>query len=190
MIRCLGVQRLLRPCALVLVSHSSLNLLPLATTCTQVVCPDAGTPCALPWVSRDLVPWCMIFSEVMRAGATFVLGPPHWEVTFSWLMCSGVGVPRTARPAELGVTFPCSPAGAGGLAGPVCWAPGPPLVRLVEKGVRRKDRSVSRSPSRSLTLIAFEAAETCPSQHSRRLRAPKSPYWCRCGRPVTWCLGV
>ena len=47
---------------------TSLNLLPVDMTCTEAVCPDAGTPCALPWVTRDLVPWCMIFSEVMRAG--------------------------------------------------------------------------------------------------------------------------
>ena len=121
---CPGVQRLQRPCAVVLVSSSSLNLLPLGISCTQVVCPDAGTPCALPWVSRDLVPWCMIVLEVMRAGAKSVAGPPPWQVTFLWLMCFGVGVPRTARCAGLGVTYPCLPAGAGGLVGPVCWTPG------------------------------------------------------------------
>ena len=58
-----------------LVSHSCLNPLPLDITCSQVVCPDVGTPCALPWAPRDLVPWCMIFSEVMLAGGTFVPGP-------------------------------------------------------------------------------------------------------------------
>ena len=35
-------------------------------------------------------------------------------------LCSGVGASRTARRAGFGVTFLCSPAGAGGLAGPVC----------------------------------------------------------------------
>ena len=55
-----------------LVSHSSLNPLPLDITWSQVVCPDVGTRCALPWAPRDLVPWCMIFSEDMCGGGTFV----------------------------------------------------------------------------------------------------------------------
>ena len=119
-----------------LVSHSSLYSPPLDITCSQVVCPDVGTPCALPWTPCDLVPWCMIFSDVKRAGGTFVPGPPPWEVTFSRLMCSGVGEPRMARQAGLGVTFPCSPAGACVLVVPVCWAasPGPPFVWLMGKG--------------------------------------------------------
>ena len=133
-IRCPGVQRFRRQRALVLVSQSSLKLLALDISCSQVVCPDDGTPCAVPWVSRDLLPWCMIFSETMRAGSTFIPGPPPWEVKFSRLLCSGVGEPRTARRAGLRVTFPCSPAGAGGLVGAVCWAPGPPFVWLVRKG--------------------------------------------------------
>ena len=119
-----------------LVSHSSLNPLPLDITCSQVVCHDVGTSCALPWVLRDLVPWCMIFSEVMRSGGTFVPGPPPWEVTFARLMSFGVGELRTARRAGLGVTFPCSPAGAGRLFGPVFLAPGPPLVWLVGNGAQ------------------------------------------------------
>ena len=117
-----------------LVAHSSLNPLPLDITCSQVVRPDVGTPCALPWAPCDLLPWCMIFSEVMCDGSTFVTGPLPWEVTFSRLMCSGVGEPCTALRAGLGVTLPCSPARAGGLVGPVCWAPGPPLVWHVGKG--------------------------------------------------------
>ena len=131
---CPGVQHSRRPRTLVLVSHSSLNPLPLDITCSEVVCRDVGVPCALSWVPCDLVPWCMIFSEVMRAGGTFVPGPPSWEVKFSRLMCSGVGGLRTMRRAGLGVTLPCSPAGAGGLVGPVCWAPDPPLVWLAGKG--------------------------------------------------------
>ena len=81
-------------------------------------------------------PWFMIFSEIMRAGDTFVPGFPPWEVTFSRLMCSGVGEPRMVRWAGLGVTFQCSPVGASGLMGPVFWAasPGPPPVWLVGKG--------------------------------------------------------
>ena len=117
-----------------LVSHSSLNPWPLDIRCSQVVCPDIGTPCALPWAPRDLVLWGMIFSEVMRADGTFVPGPPPWEVTFSRLVCSGVGEPRTARRAGPSVTSPCSPTGARGLVGPVCWAPGPSLLSLVGKG--------------------------------------------------------
>ena len=39
-----------------LVSHSSLNPLPLDITCLQVVCPDIGTPCALPRAPRAVVP--------------------------------------------------------------------------------------------------------------------------------------
>ena len=117
-----------------LVSALSLDPLPLDITCSQVVFPDVGTPCALPWVPCDLVPWCMIFLEVMRAGGTLVPGLPRWEVTFSRRMCSCVQEPRTARRAGLGVTLPCSPAEAGGLVRPVCWAPGPPLVWLVGKG--------------------------------------------------------
>ena len=38
---------------------------------------------------------------------------------FSRLMCPGVRASRTARRTGLGVTFPCSPAGAGGLLGSV-----------------------------------------------------------------------
>ena len=133
-IRCPGVQRFQRPRALVLVSHSSLQPLPLDITSSQVVYLDVGTPCAPAWVAGDLVPWCMIFSEVMRASGIFVPEPPPLEVTFSRLMCSGVGEPRTARRAGLGVTLPCSPAGAGGLVAPVCWIPGPPLVWVVGKG--------------------------------------------------------
>ena len=174
-----------------LVSRSSLNLLPLDTTCTQVVCPDAGTPCAVPWVSRDLVPWCMIFSEVMRAGGTFVPGPPPWEVKFSWLMCSGAGVPRTARRAGLRVTFPVSLAGASGLICPVCWAPGTPLVRLARKGVRRKDRSVSRPPSCSPTLVASGAAGNVPLATFLQVTcaelAQVVPLWAACDL-VPWCL--
>ena len=35
---------------------------------------------------------------------------------FGWPgLCSGAGASRTARQAGLGVTLPCSPAGAGGL---------------------------------------------------------------------------
>ena len=56
-----------------LVSNSSLPPLPLDITCSQVVRADVGTPCALPWAPHDLVPWCMISSEVMRAGGTFFL---------------------------------------------------------------------------------------------------------------------
>ena len=80
-----------------LVSHSSLSPLLLDITCSQVVCLDVGTPCALPWAPCDLVPWGMIFLEVMRAGGTFVPGPLPWEVTFSRLMCSGVREPGMAR---------------------------------------------------------------------------------------------
>ena len=114
-----------------LVSHWSLKPLPLDITCSQVVCPDVGTPRSLPWAPRDLVAWCMIFSEVMRAGGTFVPGPSPWEVTFSRLMWYGVGELDTAWRAGLGVTLTCSAAGAGGLLRPVCWAPGAPPVWLV-----------------------------------------------------------
>ena len=114
-----------------LVSDSSLKPLPLDITCPQVVCPGVGTLCALPRVSRDLVPWCMIFLEAMHASGTFVPGPPPWEVISSRPMCSGVREPRTAQQAGLGVTFPCALVGAGWLVGPVCWAPCPPLVWLV-----------------------------------------------------------
>ena len=39
-----------------LVSHLSLKPLPLDMTCSQVVCPDVGNPCALPMALCDLVP--------------------------------------------------------------------------------------------------------------------------------------
>ena len=57
-----------------------------------------------------------------------------------------------ARRAELGVLFPCLP------AGPWVWCVWlHPLVHLVsglsEREVRRKDRSVSGSPIPSLTLM-------------------------------------
>ena len=77
--RCPRVRLSRRPRALVLVSHSSLHPLPLDIICSQVVCPDVGTPCALQWAPPDLVPWCMIFPEVIRPGGTFVPGPPPWE---------------------------------------------------------------------------------------------------------------
>ena len=115
-------------------SHSSLNPLPLDIKCTQVVRPDVRSPCALPWAPRDLVPWCMILLVVIRTGGKFGLGPLPWEVTFSRLMCSVVGEPRIGVGLGLGVTVLCSPEGAGRLVGPVCWAPGPPLVWLVGKG--------------------------------------------------------
>ena len=38
----------------------SLDPLPWDITCNEVVCPDARTPCALPWGTRGLVSWCMI----------------------------------------------------------------------------------------------------------------------------------
>ena len=80
------------------------------------------------------------------------LDPLPLEVTFSRIMCSDVGGSRMARRGALGVIFPCSP------AGPRVSCVGlHPLVHLVsglwEKAVRRKDRSVSGSPSRSLTLM-------------------------------------
>ena len=80
------------------------------------------------------------------------LDPLPLEVTFSRIMCSHVGGPRMARRAGLGVMFPCSP------AGPWVSCVGlHPLVHLVsgfsEREVRRKERSVSGSPSRSLMLM-------------------------------------
>ena len=74
------------------------------------------------------------------------------EVTFSRIMCPDVGESCLARPAGLGVTLPCSS------AGPCIPRVGLHfLVHLVsglwEREVRRKDRSVSRSPSLCLTLM-------------------------------------
>ena len=103
-----------------LVSDLSLNPLCSDITCSQIVCPDVRTPCFLLWAPCDLVPRCMIFSGFMCAGGTFVPGPPPWEVTFSRLMCSVVEEPRMARGNGRGVTFLCSPAGAGELVGHVC----------------------------------------------------------------------
>ena len=119
-----------------LVLHSPLNPLPLDIACSQVVCPDVATPFALLSAPHDLVPWCLILSEVMHAGHTFVPGPPPWEVTFSRLMYSGVGEPHMVQRAGLGPTFSCLSAVAGRLVGPVCWpaSPGPPLDWLVGEG--------------------------------------------------------
>ena len=143
-----------------LVSHSSLNPLALNIACSQIVCPDVRTRCVLLWAPCDLMPWCMIFSEVMRAGGTFVPGRP-WtpppEVTFSRLMCSGVGEPCTAQRAGLGVIFSCSPSGPGIPWVSYVWLH--PLVhlmsRLSEREVMQKDRSVSGSPSLSLKMIGI-----------------------------------
>ena len=55
-------------CDPVLWCLTSLNLLSWDITCMRVVCPDARTPCALPWGTRGLPSWCMIFPGVMRAG--------------------------------------------------------------------------------------------------------------------------
>ena len=46
----------------------SLTLLPWDITCRQVVCPGAGTLFVLPWGTRGLVSWCMMFSGLMCAG--------------------------------------------------------------------------------------------------------------------------
>ena len=80
------------------------------------------------------------------------LGPLPLEVTFSRIMCPDVKGSRMTRRLWLGVTFPCSSAG-----------PRVPrvglhfLVHLLsglwEREVRRNDRSVSGSPSLSLTLM-------------------------------------
>ena len=58
-----------------------LNPLPWDITCMRVVCPDAGTLCALQWDTHSSVSWCMIFLAVMRAGGfqgwcALVSGPP------------------------------------------------------------------------------------------------------------------
>ena len=150
-IQCPRVQRSQRPRALVPVSHSSLNPLPLDTTCSQVVCPDIGTPCALPWAPRDLVLWCMIFSKVMPAGVTFVPGPPPREVTFSRpdvLWCQGAlygaagwarrnvpvfaGGSRQARGSRVLGCIPwptsCLACGKGRSSGGIGQCGGPPLA--------------------------------------------------------------
>ena len=80
------------------------------------------------------------------------VAPLPFEVTFSRIMCSDVGVSRMMRRAGLSVIFPCSPAGLWVLCVGLH-----PLVHTVsglwEREVRRKDRSVSGFPSRSLTLM-------------------------------------
>ena len=85
------------------------------------------------------------------------LDPLPLEVRFTRIMCPDAGGSRMTRRAGLGVIFPCSSAG-----------PSVPcvglhfLVHLVsglwEREVRRKDRSVSGSPSRSLTLTDCKGA--------------------------------
>ena len=80
------------------------------------------------------------------------LDPLPWEVTLLRIMCSDVGVSRMTQRAGVGVMFPWSSAGT--------WVPCVGLHCLVhvvaglrEREVRRKDRSVSGIPSRSLTLM-------------------------------------
>ena len=150
------------------VSHSSLNPLTLDKTCSLVVCPDIGTPCVLQCPPRDLVAWCMILSEVMCAAGTFVPGPPPWEVAFSRLMCSGVREPRMARRAGLGVTLLCLPAGAGGLVGPVCLAPGPPNVWLVGKGGQAEGQVSVGAP---LSFLDADSFRGCGERAPRNILA-------------------
>ena len=80
------------------------------------------------------------------------LHPLPLEVTFSRIMCSDVGGTHMTWQAGLGIRFPCSPVGPRvpcvGLHPLV-----PPVSGLWEREVRRKDRSVSGLPSRSLTLM-------------------------------------
>ena len=170
------------------VLHSSLSPLPLDIICSHLVCSDVGTPCLLPWAPLDLVPYCIIFSEVMRAGRTFVPGPPPWEVTFSRLMCSGVRETRMVRLAGLGVKFPCSPAWVLGFGlHPLAH----PLSGLWEREVRQKDRSLSGPLSRSLTLIAFAAAGNVSLAQSSQVMcaevAPVVPLWAPCDLGP-WCI--
>ena len=80
------------------------------------------------------------------------LDPLSLEVTFSRIVCSDAAGSCMTQRAGLGVIFPCSSAGPWvqcvGLHCLVHLASG-----LWEREVRRKDGSVSGSPSRSLTLI-------------------------------------
>ena len=80
------------------------------------------------------------------------LDPLPFEVTFSRIMCSDDGGSRMVRRAGLPVMFLCSPAGPWFLCVRLH-----PLVHLMsglwEREVRRKDRSVLGSPSRSFTLM-------------------------------------
>ena len=53
------------------------------TPFSQVTCAEAS-PAAPLWVSCDLAPWCLIFSEEVRvcAVAHVSLDPSPWKVTF------------------------------------------------------------------------------------------------------------
>ena len=106
------------------------------------------------------------------------LDPLPLEVTFSSIMCSDLGGSRMTRRAGLGVIFPCSPAGL--------WVPCVglhPLVQpvsgLLEREVRRKGRSVSGFPSRSLTLM------DCRNVKSVALARDTQEKWVRCGHRVS-----
>ena len=123
------------PRSLTLIAFRPTGNVPSATF-SQVLSAEVA-PVAPLWVTCDLVPWCINFwgSCVSARMAHSSLDPLPLVVTFYRIMCSDVGTSRIARRAGLGVIFPCSPAGAGGHLGLVCWvAPlGPPCVRLVGK---------------------------------------------------------
>ena len=108
------------------------------------------------------------------------LDPLPLEVTFSRIMCSDAGGSRMTRRAGFGVTFPCS---SGGPVGPACWAAPLGLIHLVpglwERKVRRNDRSVSGSPSLSLTLM------DCGGAGSVALARDTWEEWVRWGRWVS-----
>ena len=108
------------------------------------------------------------------------LDPLPLEVTLSSIMCSDVGGSLMTRRAGLGVIFPCSSAGL--------WVPSVDLHFLVHlvsglggTEVRREDRSVSWSPSRSLTLMhCGGAGSVALAQHTWQ-------EWVRWGHHVSLC---
>ena len=104
-------------------------------------------------------PWCLIFRRRCLSAlvAHASLDPLPFQVTFSRIMCSDAGGSGMMRRAGRGVTFPCSSVGP--------WVPRVGLRFLVhlvpglwEREVRRNDRSVSGSPSLSLTLMVCRGA--------------------------------
>ena len=119
--------------------------------------PLGASPCS-PWEPQGAAParWCgarvrVCLPVVCRivpclAGSLAGVSVPQCGVRrVEWLgSCSGVGASRPARRAGLGLTLPCSPARAGGLAGPV-WRPLGPL-RVPGRGLEERNTGHCRGP--------------------------------------------
>ena len=146
-----------------------------------VVCPDAGTPSALPWLTGNLVSWCMFprgscAPVVYKADVLWCRGALYG--TAGWARRNTPGFAGGSRRARgFRALSPCPTS---------C-----PGCREGGQGEIEEHRSVPRPLSRSLTLIAFDAAGKVPlatfSQVTCAKVASVVPLSAPCDL-VPWCL--